>query len=206
MKKIGLIAIIIALFSTMNFAQKEQTLFKDSGIHTTGGWGGMTFGYTPFPKDYAITTGGFGGIGFNNKFFVGWGGERMKSKIEIQLDSLTYDISKYNHNGFLLEYMTRPNKVFYPKIGIVMGGGSFDFKIQDAGDNTSTSTSKFVLLQPAAGIEINVFRWLHLGIDVGYKAIFIKKSELKKENYPFEDNNLSRPFAALKLKFGWSWK
>ena len=196
----------MVLFTTINFAQKEQTLFKDSGIRTTGGWGGMTIGYTPFPADRGMTTGGFGGIELNNNFFVGWGGERMKDKVKIKADTLNYYISKFNHNGFLFEYLTRPNKVFYPKVSLVTGGGSFDYKSENQGDNAASSTSKFVLLQPAAGVEVNIFRWLHLGLDVGYKAIFIRKSDLKAENYPFQDNNLSRPFAALKIKFGWSWK
>ena len=49
-----------------------------------------------------------------------------------------------------------------------------------------------------AGVEINIFRWLHLGLEGGYR--FVTSSDIS-----LSDRQLSNAFGQATLKFGFSW-
>ena len=58
---------------------------------------------------------------------------------------------------------------------------------------------KIFVVQPAAGVEINIFRWFHLGLQGGYR--FVTDSSIAG----LSDKQLSGAFGQATLKFGWSW-
>ncbi|MBK6997444.1 MAG: hypothetical protein IPH31_21995 [Lewinellaceae bacterium] len=66
-------------------------------------------------------------------------------------------------------------------------------------DFNDTKDDRILVMQPSAGVEINVFRWFHLGIDGGYRFV-------SDATTPGLDNEyLSGWFGQATLKFGFSW-
>ena len=63
----------------------------------------------------------------------------------------------------------------------------------------ANDVDRIFALQPSLGVEINVFRWLHLGLEGGYR--FISDSNLEG----LDDAALSGGFGQATLRFGWSW-
>jgi hypothetical protein len=63
----------------------------------------------------------------------------------------------------------------------------------------NNEVDRIFAVQPTAGIEINVFRWFHVGLEGGYR--FISDSNVEG----LTDSDLSGPFGQATLRFGWSW-
>jgi hypothetical protein len=55
------------------------------------------------------------------------------------------------------------------------------------------------VVQPSAGIEINVFRWFRLGLEGGYR--FVSDSNIPE----LSNQQLSGAFGQASLRFGFSW-
>lgn len=183
-----LLIMIASLGLTLNvFGQRDETLF--SGIKLTGGWGGTELNLTSFAKDNALYRGGYGGIELNKSIFLGWGGFDLENDVQLDaFDNKQFDMS---YNGFMMGYTPRANRVFHPNFMLLLGSGKID--IEDIGRD------KVFVVQPSAGVEINIFRWFRLGLDGGYR--FVTDTDIM----PYNDNDLSAFYGALKFKFGWSW-
>jgi hypothetical protein len=63
----------------------------------------------------------------------------------------------------------------------------------------NNDVDRIFAVQPSAGVEINIFRWLHLGVEGGYR--FINDSNIEG----LSDSQLSGAFGQATLRFGWSW-
>ena len=138
----------------------------------------------------------FFGNGYNNGMGNGTGnGEgsmdmsfSMKTSAKANTDVAANGYNTvYGQNG----YAPYAYKALHPQFMLLMGGGEVDLK--DVGDDN------VFVIQPSAGIEINVFRWFRLGLEGGYR--FVTNTDLPAIN----DNDLSDFYGELKFKFGWSW-
>ncbi len=76
----------------------------------------------------------------------------------------------------------------------VIGGGRIEFD-----DNNSFSRDRVFVLQPAVGLEVNVFRWFRIGAEGGYRLV----SDV--DGGGLQSSDVSKPFAQLQLRFGYSW-
>ena len=76
-------------------------------------------------------------------------------------------------------------------VNIMAGNGHVWF-------NENAKDRVFVI-QPTAGVELNVFRWFHIGLEGGYR--FVTDSSTPG----ITDNSLSGALGQLTLKFGYSW-
>jgi hypothetical protein len=74
-----------------------------------------------------------------------------------------------------------------------VGGGRIDF------DDRNLTRDRVFVLQPAVGLEVNVFRWLRLGAEGGYRLV----TDVNVGG--LESADVSKPFAQLQLRFGYSW-
>ena len=93
-------------------------------------------------------------------------------------------------NPMVLAYGFKNYKSIHPQIGVDLGGGKVH--LGDVND-------RIFVVQPTAGLEINVFRWFHIGLDGGYR--FVNDSSLPS----LSDQQLSGWFGQATLKFGYSW-
>ncbi len=189
MKKISLL--IFSLFLAISlFAQREETLFGPYGLQLTGVWGGPSASITQFDNDYAVYTGGSLGLEFGRIVFVGWGRHQLVN--DVDFDAFTAQNFEMKYNGLILGAMALAHKPVHPTFKVLTGRGKIEI------DDLSRSDKIFVI-QPALGIELNIFRWFHLELTGGYRIV--TDTDIPE----LTDEDLSAPFGELTFKFGYSW-
>ncbi len=190
MKKIStLLLLLLGMLGTV-LAQREETVFGRAGLRLSGAWGGSSLQLTAFDGDYALLSGGQGGLEFNKSVFIGWGGYRLVD--EVRFDDLPNQNLDLSFNGPILGVAFRPHKIVHPKVSLMTGRGEASFRGEPG-------TDRLFVIQPAGGVTVNVFRWFHLGVEVGYR--FVDGTELSG----LSDRDLSAAFGQLRFQFGWSW-
>lgn len=189
MKKLTLIALLIGTLAATTFAQKEETLFGRSGLRLTGVWGASTTNLTFFDDDFVVLTGGYGGLEFGKNIFVGWGGYRTTSDFNIGSDIQNRDLN-ISYNGAMIGYSPRARKAIHPKFTLLAGGGSLRVR---GGDSDA-----IIVVEPAIGVELNVFRWFRFGLDGGYRFV-------TNTDQLITDSAVSAPYGQMTFKFGLSW-
>ena len=189
MKKLSLMTMAM-LLSIALFAQTEETMFGKSGLRLTGAWGGSSTMITEISDDYAVYTGGFGGLEFGRSVFVGWGGYKLINDIEFdQIEPQSFEMK---YNGLMVGYAYNAHKPIHPTFMLMGGKGKIEMDDIDRKDN-------IFVVQPSIGVELNVFRWFHLGLRGGYRMV------TDTDLVGLSDSDLSAPFGEVNLKFGFSW-
>lgn len=166
-------------------AQKDQTVFGNGGIDFTGVWAGPINNISNFNESFDISNGGYVLFEFNKNFLIGWTGYGSESSLD--------DGSRAEIGGrdFLLGYAFNAYKPVHPIVYLQTGGGSL--KINDG------PKDQIFVAQPAIGLEANIFRWMKIGADVGYRFVS------NVDTPGFTDSDLSSAYIGLRFKFGWSW-
>lgn len=184
MKKILLFFVVACFFTISAEAQKDETIFGRSGISLTGAWGGYMHNISSFQDDFTISRNGFFVFELNKKVLIGWDG------LNAQFNAANTGNVNLNSNGLTLGYSPWAHKPFHPVFNMYAGRGNITN--EDILDNIQ-------VYQPSITLELNVFRWMKVGLDGGYR--FIHESNITG----LSDQDLSGAYAGLKLKFGWSW-
>ncbi len=190
MKNLCLIFTCLFLsFST--FAQKDETLFGKSGLRLTGIWGGPVMNFSYFDKDFTPVTGGYFGLEFNKNVFLGYGRYEMVDAANFKIDGLTNPNFRLSYQGGILGYAPLAHKIVHPQFRVLVGSG----KARLVGE----SNDYLFVVQPSAGLEVNIFRWFRIGMEGGYR--FISDSDIEG----LSNEQLSGYFGEVKFKFGLSW-
>ncbi|MBI1224601.1 MAG: hypothetical protein GC192_05140 [Bacteroidetes bacterium] len=176
------------LFTSALFAQKDETLIGKTGLKLTGLWGGSQFGLVGFDGENNGMFGGVFGLEFNKSLLLGYSGSSSSESTTYNGNLRKYDIS---YGGFLMSYGHQTHKVIHPRVNFLIGSGTI--KVKDKPDDY------IFVIQPSAGVEINLFRWFRLGLEGGYR--FVSNTDIPKPN----EGDASAPFGQLALRFGWSW-
>lgn len=178
------------LFTTLSvYGQREETVLGERGWGFSGLWGGYTHHYTEYNNTDAFNRGGFFGFEFGKSLFVGWTHYRLRDDITLEGgDNQRFD---FKFNGGKIGYAFIPYKAVHPMLNVELGRGRAT--LQGEGNDD------MFIVQPAAGVEINVFRWFRLGLEGGYR--FASNVDYASLN----NNDLSGPFGKATLKFGFSW-
>ncbi len=187
-KSVLLVALLL-VFATQIFAQREETIFNGRNWGFSGLWGGYNHQYTQYNKTDGYNRGGFFGFEFGKSLTLGWSHADLQDDINLGgNESQRFD---YRYNGGKIGYAFMPYKAIHPIVNFEVGRGKF--KLAGSGsDNT-------LVLQPSAGLEINIFRWFRLGLEGGYR--YINGNDLA----PLTDAQLSGMYGQATLKFGFSW-
>ncbi len=173
-------------------AQKDETLFNRTNIQFTGAWGGANIAFSQFNQggDFFVSNGGFGGIELNKSIFIGWGGMDLEDDAIITIDDIDRSFG-FNYNGLILGYAPKSYRVLHPEFKLLVGNGNVN--IQDFGRD------RVLVVQPSAGVEVNIFQWFRVGLEGGYRAV------TNVDYDGIRDSELSNAYGAIKFKFGWSW-
>ena len=189
MKRLLFTSLCFFLISLSLSAQKEETVFGYSGLRFTGIWGGPSSGTSHYGESNVFHNGGFVGLEFNNSIFLGWGWYKIRDKV--LYTNMPVQNFNLDYSGFMLGISALPNKVVHPKFALLIGNGTYEFEFE--------GRDRVFQLQPAAGVEVNIFRWWHLSLEGGYRMAI-------NSDYPdFSDADLSAWFGELKFRFGYSW-
>lgn len=188
MKKTLFLALFGVLLTSSLFAQRDETLFQK--LKFTGAWGGNVLNVSQLNNEYVTLQGGYGGLEFGKDLFIGFGG--FRSIDDLNLVSPIADSYDLDYGGLLIGYSPRSYKTVHFQTNVLLGGG-------DLTSNATGVKDNFLVVQPAAGIEINVFRWFRVGLNGGYRVIVNEQPTLDALG------DFSNAFGEVRFKFGWSW-
>lgn len=186
MKKQWLIFPFIFLAFSLQ-AQYEETLLGD--LDLSGLWGGITYNYSDYGDDWALVRGGYGGVEFGNKFFLGYGGWRLKDEVLTEAGRQEF---KLRHGGFILGYTPSSYKSIHPRASFIFGPGRV-WTLEDG------ARDRVFVLQPAAGLELNIFQAMRLGLEGGYRYV----GNVNLGDVTSED--ASGFFLQIEIRLGFSW-
>jgi hypothetical protein len=190
MKHTKLFFLAFALLSSLQLmAQKEETVIGDRGLGFSGIWGGYKHQLTQFGNTTSYVNGGFFGFEFGKSLLIGWGNYALID--DFRWDGIQNQQFDMKWRPFLLQYGIKNFKSIHPQVGFEIGRGKVEL-----GENID---KRILVMQPSAGLEINVFRWFHLGLDGGYRFV----SDVALEGLSNEE--LSGWYGQATFKFGFSW-
>jgi hypothetical protein len=180
------LSLLFSVFTAQ--AQSEETVLGSRNLGFSGIWGGSKHQLTRYGNTNNYVNGWHFGLEFGKALQIGVGG--------------------YNINDYIL-WNNQPSQEFDMKWRVVsLGYGFQNFRavhpiVQvDAGRGkvklAGEGEDHVFVIQPSAGVEINIFRWFHLGLEGGYR--FVTDSNLS-----LSDQQLSGAFGQASLKFGFSW-
>lgn len=178
----------LLVLATATQAQKDETLIGKTGLQFSGLWGGFNTGLV-FDDENHSMNGGFFGLEFSKALTLGFGGVNTSETTTYNGVAQKFDLE---YGGLLIGYAYRSHKVVHPRVSFLMGSGNLKIK-GEPDDNV-------FVVQPSAGVEVNLFKWFRMGLEGGYR--FVSNTSLPKPS----DNEVSAAFAQLSFRFGWSWR
>lgn len=187
-KHIVFAALLMAAFGA--FGQKEQTLLGSSGFRFTGIWGGWTSALSRFGDQTGYVRGGFFGAEFGKSVFIGGAGYSLSNGANWN-GVFTPQRFNLDYGGLMVGAGINNWKLLHPQFNVTVGGG--EVWLQGEGRDAVFA------VQPQVGVELNVARWFHLGVEGGYRYV------VGSDYVGLSDRDLSSPFIEAKMKFGWSW-
>jgi len=180
---------LLSFFVASLFGQQDETLFGGTKLAQTGSWAGFSYTPTKFLGKSSVQTGIDVKLEYNNSVFFGWQWRKTADELFIQ-DANTTNQVDFGYHTFLGGYSFRTHKVVHPIFSVGVGRGKLQF---DEGKD------RVLVVQPSAGVEINLFRWMRLGIDGGYRYV----TGIQQDNIASED--LSNYYGSVTFRFGWAW-
>lgn len=182
-------AMLLLLSAATAHAQTEKTLFGNSKLESTGGWGGyrMHIGQIA-DQDVQISSFHLTGE-YERKLLAGYNFNWMTSDVSVARDGQARNL-EFRWHSFQLGYQIASHRVIHPVLGLDLGLGRV--KVSDLGRD------RLYVLSPSAGLEFNLYRWFHLSLEGGYRLV----SGVRIAN--LRDADFSGAFGLVSLKFGWA--
>lgn len=184
---LSLFTLAFLLTATSLSAQRERTLLGD--LDLTGAWGGVTYNYSGYGDDGAYIRGGYGGLEFGNEFFLGYGGWRIKDDVRLPETGRNFEL---RHGGFVMAYTPNSFKAIHPRLSLILGPGRVE---------VDGLRDRIFVVQPAAGVELNLFQVFRLGIEGGYRYA----GNVAIDGIDLESEDVSAFFIQIEARFGFSW-
>ena len=188
--KNNFILFIFCVFTFQGFGQ-SQTLFSD--VEEITGFGGPIVEFSGFKGEVIPAVGGGGGV-FLDDFFIGGYGIGGLDFRDPAVDLENYRM-KLSHGGFWLGYNHNRDKLVHIFASAKLGWGDIDVKYIGNGERPSDN---IFVVQPEAGLEVNLFRWFKLAGTVGYRAV-TGVNEIETHS----NSDFSGVTGALTFRFGW---
>lgn len=182
--------IVLCFFAFQGFSQ-SQTLFSD--VDEVVGFGGPIVEFSAFKGEVIPAIGGGGGV-FLDDFFIGGYGIGGLDFRDASVDLENYRM-KLSHGGFWLGYNHNQDKVLHVFASAKLGWGDIDVKYIGTGGKPSDN---IFVIQPEAGVEVNLFRWFKLAGTVGYRAV-TGVNEIETHS----NSDFSGMVGTLTFRFGW---
>jgi hypothetical protein len=188
MKQLTLVIFAMLAISSTLTGQRQETVFGRDGLHFSGIWGAFTNTYSFYDEDRGYHSGGTVGLEFGRTIFLGYAWGKLRDDIALPGGTSSFRLRQKN---VVLSVMPNAYQVIHPVLSFQAGSGRVT--LSDGEDD------RVFILQPSAGMELNVFKWFHVGVEGGYR--FVTENDLDQVT----KEELSAPFAQLNLRFGISW-
>ena len=151
------------LSSIALFGQKQETLFGKSRV--VGGFGGPFVEYNFANDDTQVSVGGGGAVIIGDFFLGGYGMGSTDQAWINDIDPFKLDLG---HGGFWIGATYPSHKLIHFFSSAKIGWGAVNITFYD--DNVQVEDRIFVL-EPEAGLEVNVFKWFRIGFTGSYRWV-----------------------------------
>ncbi len=188
MDRIFLSALFLLVFASGLMAQRQETVFGHNGFRISGIWGSVVNNYSFYEEERVFHSGGNIGFEFSRSVFLGYAWNKTRQDIPTEDGFSSYRLKQRNA---VISIMPASYQALHPVL--TFQGGPGKVKLDDG------SSEKVLVLQPSAGVELNVFSFFRVGVEGGYR--FVTDGGIPGVSR----KELSAPFAQLNLRFGISW-
>jgi hypothetical protein len=177
----------------------DQTLLGPRTHH--GGYGGPEMKATTMVGDPAIFVGGQAGWIIDRQLVLGGAGYGLASSHSPDAPLLRPEGPsrlQLGYGGFRVGWIVAPKQLVHFTASVLVGGGGVTVVTHDlAADRYgSHNSAAFFALEPAIDMEVNLARWLRLGVGASYRY-------LGNTGQPgLQAVDLSGPAAGVALRFG----
>jgi hypothetical protein len=208
MKKISLcFALFFAAVSV--YAQENQTLFKNRGIRSSGGYAAISNKFSSINGNFVNIPEIYGGWFINRKLLIGFGAAATTNYIPVAEPFQKFPAQRmsyqYGQAGLMTEYVLASTKMVHVNFNLLTGTGftlqydrrhldTWDFDHWD--DDDDQKPDFFFVLEPGIQFEINVLKWMRFSPGVSYRRAFGASGD------GLSDAKLSNISYNLTLKFG----
>ncbi|WP_192823510.1 hypothetical protein [Rufibacter sp. LB8] len=185
--------------------QEPETLFQ--GQLTNGFYLAPSAQVSEWQGVSGFMLGGKGAWVLNKRFAVGLAGYGLTSKIhvgEVLIENQTRDAYlQVGYGGVLLEYTPQPARLVHFTFPVIIGIGGGAYTNQALGSRSANTvnyevfiTDTFFVVEPGAHAEINLAKYLRLGLGLSYRIA-------QGVNLPnSSDKAMSASAISMTFKFG----
>jgi hypothetical protein len=152
---------------------EPPTLF--GSVNHVGGYGGLSVMYSSIAGNDGVLVGGEGAVLVEHRLALGGAGYGWTREMRgfADVDGTPRDL-EVGYGGFVLRYSILTGSLVYGSLGAVIGGGAVmlhaDTDDDDALDNGGgDETDEFFVVEPQLSVQINLMRWMRLGLQGGYR-------------------------------------
>jgi hypothetical protein len=172
--------------------EQDETLL--SGNMTFGAFGGPIIKWTELNDEFGVLVGGRGAFVLNHFLGIGGGGYGLVNDVTVITNNPTNQwFMDFGYGGVILECILGSRKLIHLSFNTLIGGGSVSYH---RNWYEYTDPDFFFVMEPELDIELNVSRYLRIGVGGSYRWINgIQYSELS-------NRSMSGPAAVLTFKFG----
>jgi hypothetical protein len=179
MKKIIILSGLLALlFSTASSQDPEFEYYKNREIKTLlgrnragGGYGALTAGYTVIDNNHAVLFGGRFGWLASHSIGVGLGATGFINEFhyEPSIDREVFLAGGYG--GICIEPILLPRSPVHLSFPVLLGAGGVSYVSKESAMNNNfiEDSEAFLIVEPAAEIELNLTKFFRLAIGVSYR-------------------------------------
>ncbi|MCX6253641.1 MAG: hypothetical protein NTV31_04100 [Bacteroidia bacterium] len=177
-KTIILSALLILLFSAAFSQDPEFEYYKSKEIktllgrhRTSGGYGAFTAGYSVIDNKHAVLFGGKFGWLANHSIGIGIGTTGFINEFHYE-PSLDKDVFlSGGYGGLYIEPILMPRYPVHLSFPVLLGAGGISYvsKESDLNNNLIEDSEAFLLIEPAAELELNLTRYFRFAIGASYR-------------------------------------
>ena len=181
-RKLQLVVAVVMLTLCLHGSAQEgrvRTIFKGN-LRSSGGYGAVTNKFTTIRWEYANLAGIYGGWYVNHQTMIGIGAAASTNNLRVP-DRFSTDVNtnytwQYGQFGLVTEYVMNSDKPVH-LVFHLFGGAGFTLQYprhewDHDGHKNARDENWFVVVEPAAQIEVNLFRWMRFSPGVSYRATF----------------------------------
>ena len=198
------IGIVVAMYS-LSFGQTQtiepdkkdqmQTLFGyDSKIT---GYGSIDSKFTRLNEKDAVIIGAHGGVIFNSYFYFGLGAYGLVTNHQLEGSLPNESLQMHmGYTGLMMGFNVLPSKVVHFGIPLFVGVGNIELERQ----NVFMENSAFLVFEPALQLEVNVVRFMKVGLGAGYRMVSNTnlQADISDDDLSYWTGNFSLVFGKFK--------
>ncbi|MFC6998516.1 hypothetical protein [Rufibacter roseus] len=183
-------------------ANEPETLFQGDVNHSF--YIAPSLLLTHWQERSGLMVGGKAAWVMNHRFGIGLSGYGLVSRNNIgEIAETNNAFLQAGYGGAYFEYTPQPSRLLHLSFPVLIGMGGAAYTNNALGNNTSGSysyevydTDTFFVLEPGVQAELNLARFMRLGLGVSYR--FAQGVDLPKST----DKDMSAPAVSLIFKFG----